>query len=87
MNKRIQNRSYTMEHTLIQPISVNGQDPTCFAALTVMAAHLGVSDEQVRLALMMACIPYAAPAGEWSGVLERALSLLTHPVRGYDHVL
>lgn len=76
-----------MEHSHIQPVSVNDHEPTCLAALTVMAAHLGVSSEQIHLALTMSCIPHAAPAGEWSGVLERALSLLTHPVRGYDHAL
>ena len=76
-----------VEHSRIQPISVNGQEPTCLAALTVMAAPLGVSEAQVRLALTIACIPPLAPAGEWHGVLERALSLLTHPVRGYNYAL
>ena len=76
-----------MEHSRIQPISVNNQEPTCLAALTVMAEKLGVSSEQIRLALKMSAIPAESPASEWSSMLERALSLLTHPVRGYDHAL
>ena len=76
-----------MEHSQIQPVAVDDQEPTCVAALTVMAAHLGVSNEQVLLALKMSCIPPESPAHEWADVLSRALSLLTFPVQGYSHVL
>ena len=79
--------THPLEQRRIQPVAVSDHEPTCVAALTVMAAHLGVSREQVHLALTMSCIPPAAPAGDWSTVLERALSLLTHPVRGYAHAL
>ena len=76
-----------MEQNRIHPVPVDAQEPTCLAALSVMAAHLGVSSTQVRLALKMACIPLERPAAEWADVLPRALSLLEHPVRGYDHAL
>ena len=76
-----------MEHSLIQPCPVDDTEPTCVAALTIMAAHLGASREQVQLALKMSCIPQESPAHEWADVLSRALSLLTFPVRGYDHAL
>lgn len=77
-----------MEPTDLQPHATNGHGPTCFAALSVMAdaAKLDVSGAQLRAALKMACIPGDAEAQEWGDVLERVLSLVTHPAGDYHYV-
>lgn len=67
-----------MEHSLIQPCPVDDTEPTCVAALTIMAAHLGASREQVHLALTGCAIPSQAAAKDWESSLSRALDVLAH---------
>ena len=70
-----------MEHSLIQPVAVNGQEPTCFAALTVMVKNLGCDAVQLEATLKECSIPIQGNAEEWTSSLMRAQTWLEYSLR------